>query len=418
VESDWLLVLPRHIPENFAKDVCSVLFSFCAAKKISQHSLSKEANVSFHLITGGTGFIGSAIILELLRQTDVKVIGIVRPGTKTANERLWDVLENAGRAYNYDPCVLRAIKERCRALPGDLNDKHCGIARDLPHITQFWHCAASLRYEDRYQSEIYATNVVGTLHALDLARHLGISKSFNYISTAYVAGQRTGIIPEQLMTENWTHNHYEASKVEAEAIVAKTMDFPTRILRPSIVIGHSRTFSVVNSFSGMYGFMRKLLQFKGAMSRVQAGLLSREPVQMRVDANALLNLVPVDLVARQAVRIAFSSSQKRIFHLTNATPPTAAEFLSLLFQDIEMKQPVLTKSRENFSWIDKKLDQGIDFYSSYLIGSKIFDRQNTDAVVGNDSERTLEFDPPTMRAYFHWYLDLLCATRPVLLAIR
>lgn len=371
-----------------------------------------------HIVTGGTGFVGSSIILELLRQTDVEVIGIVRPGQRSAEERLHEAVETAGRAYFYSESVLRSIRKRCHAVAGDLSSEYCGVSGGLPHIDQFWHCAASLRYEDRYQEEIYDTNVKGTRHALDLARRLNIAGCFNYVSTAYVAGKRTGSIPEQLMTGNCTNNYYESSKVVAEGIVGNTTDLPTRILRPSIVIGHSHTFAVVNSFSGMYGFMRKLLQFKGAMSRVQRGLLSREPIQMRVDAEALLDLMPVDIVARQAVQVGFSSSSKRIFHLTNATPPTMAEFLSLLFEDLEMKQPVLAENRENFSWIDRKLDQGITFYNSYLIGSKVFNRQNTDAALGSHAEGAMKLDTSTMRAYFRWYLDLLSSSRPHLLATR
>lgn len=373
--------------------------------------------MSIHVVTGGTGFVGSAIILELLVQSDVEVVAIVRPGTQTAEERLQNALERACTAYNYDKDVLQALGKRLRAIPGDLMKERCGVSIDLPPADQFWHCAASLQYEDRYQAEIYATNLDGTRHAIELARHLGVSDCMNYVSTAYVAGRRSGHISEQLMSENWTNNHYEASKVEAEAVVAHVTDMPTRILRPSIVVGHSRTFAAANSFSGMYGFMRKLLQFKNAMSRVQEGLLSREALQMRVDADALLNLVPVDMVARQAVQIAFSSSSKRFFHLTNATPPTTSKFLSVLFEELKLKQPLLVESRENFSWIDKKLDQGITFYSSYLVGSKAFDRQNTDAAISESGEG-LVFDTPTLLAYFRWYLDLLALTRPRLLATR
>ena len=376
--------------------------------------------MSIHVVTGGTGFIGSAIILELLRQTDVEVLGIVRPGiTQTAEERLYKALEEAGHAYAYDESFLQAAKKRCHAIPGNVTAPLCGVTGTLPrHVDQFWHCAASLQYEDRYKAEIYAANLDGTRNALDFAHHLDVSDCFNYVSTAYVAGQRTGFIPEHLMTENWTNNHYEASKVEAEATVASIKDLPTRIMRPSVVIGHSRTFAAANSFSGMYGFIRKLLQFKGAMSRVQEGLLSREAIQMRVDADALLNLVPIDTVACQAVQIACSSTREKFFHLTNPTPPTTLEFLHLLFQELGIKQPLLVESRENFSWIDKKLDQGITFYSSYLVGSKIFDRNNTDAAVKDRQAERFILDVPTLLAYFRWYLDVLAITRPRLLATR
>lgn len=376
--------------------------------------------MSIHVVTGGTGFIGSGIILELLRQTDVEIVSIVRPAHQmSAEDRLYAALETAGRAYNYDECFLRAMKKRCHALPGDVTAPLCGVPDALSlQVDQFWHCAASLRYENRYQAEIYAANLDGTRNALDLARRLNTRDCFNYMSTAYVAGQRTGFIPEHLMPENRTNNYYEASKVEAETAVARTTNLRTRILRPSVVIGHSQTFAVANSFSGMYGFMRKLLQFKGAMSRVQDGLLSREALQMRVDPDALLNLVPIDTVVEQAVQIACcDTSDKAIFHLTNPVPPTASAFLFLLFQELGIKQPQLVESRERFSWIDKKLDESLVFYSSYLVASKTFSRENTDAAVNVQAERFC-LDTPRLLAYFRWYLDVLALRSRHLLATR
>jgi male sterility protein len=81
--------------------------------------LRKENLMSTHVVTGGTGFIGSAIILELLRQTDVEIISIVRSGTRTAEDRLYNALEKAGRAYDYDECFLQAAKKRCHVITGD-----------------------------------------------------------------------------------------------------------------------------------------------------------------------------------------------------------------------------------------------------------------------------------------------------------
>lgn len=131
--------------------------------------------------------------------------------------------------------------------------------------------------------------------------------------------------------------------------ILQVTDFPTRIMRPSVVIGHSRTFTVANSFTGIYGFTRKLLRFKEAMSLVQQSLLNRESMQMRVDPEAWLNLIPIDLVAQQAVQIACSGSQETCFHLTNATPPTTSVFLFALFEEVGIKRPRFVESREQFS---------------------------------------------------------------------
>jgi nucleoside-diphosphate-sugar epimerase len=377
--------------------------------------------LSIHMVTGGTGFIGSAVILELLQQTDVEVVCLVRTGNQPVEERLHLALEAAGRAYGYEDYFLQAAKKRCHAIPGNVSVPSCGITGTFPErVEQFWHCAASLQYEDRYKEEIYATNLEGTRHALALARSLHISDHFNYISTAYVAGRRTGLIREQIMPTNDTNNHYEASKVEAEAAVMSERAFPTRILRPGVVMGHSRTYAVANSFTGVYGFMRKLLQFKGVMSRVQEGLLSREALRICADPDAPMNLVPIDLVARQAVQIACSASTEKVFHLTGVNPPTISEILFLLFEEVGLKQPELSESRAYFSWIDKKFDQGITFYSSYLVSPKTFDRTHTDAVVGKRWADAGDFliNREALLAYFRWYLDLLVATRPRLLATR
>jgi thioester reductase-like protein len=113
-----------------------------------------------HLITGGTGFVGSAVILELLRQTDADVVAVVRPAGGSPRERLLEALGHAAAVYEADDELLEAIEVRCHAIGGDLGEPHCGVdPAALPPIRSVWHCAASLRYEDRCAREIFATNL-------------------------------------------------------------------------------------------------------------------------------------------------------------------------------------------------------------------------------------------------------------------
>ena len=372
-----------------------------------------------HLITGGTGFVGTGIILELLRQTTAEIICIVRPGTESVDTRLHKAVIKAGQLYGYDPTLLATVQERCRAVPGDVTSELCGVRpQTLPRPTQFWHCAASLRYEDRYEAEIFQINTQGTRNVIELARRIGVDRAFNYMSTAYVAGKRTGIIHEELSETHLANNHYERSKVRAEHIVADVTDFRTRIFRPSIVIGHSQTYAVASGFSGGYGFMRKLLQFKGAMSRIREGLLKEETIRMHIELDTLLNLIPVDFVAQQAVSISDSSSSATIFHLTNATPPLCIDVASSIFQVLDLRPPLFTTTKEEFSWIDKKLDQGITFYQSYFINSKQFDRSHSDTVLGHSDSRAYDLNTEKLCTFYQWYLDLLTAQRPRLIATR
>lgn len=167
-----------------------------------------------HLVTGATGFVGSALVLELLDKSTVEIVALVRGSD--AQTRLVSVLEEAAAAYHAPPHVREAIRTRCHAVSGDVTLPECGVTELPPfQYEELWHSAASLRFEDRFADEIYAINTEGTRRVLELAARAQVT-GFNYISTAYVAGSRVGQIleaPEQCSDVN---NHYERSKLQAE----------------------------------------------------------------------------------------------------------------------------------------------------------------------------------------------------------
>lgn len=141
-----------------------------------------------HFVTGGTGFVGAALVLELLDRTDDDVVALARPGDGSAHDRMVSAVQGAAKAYGRD--VAELPLHRLRGVAGDVTRPCCGVEDDVV-ADVLWHSAASLRYEDRYADEIMATNVGGTRNVLDLAERMGVDV-VNAVSTAYVVGSRQG----------------------------------------------------------------------------------------------------------------------------------------------------------------------------------------------------------------------------------
>ena len=101
-----------------------------------------------HVVTGGTGFVGAALVFELLDKTTSDIAVIVRPsGSRAPAERFREALVQALDAYHYDRRLLDEAEGRCQVLSGDVTKPECAVDEldfesDL-EIDQFWHCAAS-----------------------------------------------------------------------------------------------------------------------------------------------------------------------------------------------------------------------------------------------------------------------------------
>src|SRR4029077_7562605 len=96
--------------------------SFDAAPIRFDGSEGGRALSETHLITGATGCVGSALVLELLRTTEARVVCLVRPQNDpaTAQARLTHVLENVARSFDLREDTRRAVTQRCRAVPADV----------------------------------------------------------------------------------------------------------------------------------------------------------------------------------------------------------------------------------------------------------------------------------------------------------
>jgi long-chain acyl-CoA synthetase len=274
------------------------------------------------LLTGGTGFIGTHVANLLLDEQDLELVVLVMASDPQEAEHL------LARAWWDLPDLGAAIGKNVYAVAGDVRSSRLGMPDDIygdlaGRVDVIIHAAADLRLDASIE-ELRATNVQGVRHVLEFAREIDAVHGLQrlvHVSTAYVAGGRSGTIDEGPPTDRFGFmNPYEQSKYEGEMLVRAAMaaDQPIAIARPGMVVGDSRT-GAVKTFNTFYAPLRPYLT-----GRIRV-------LPMRSDFR--VNIVPVDHVAEAIVRMAADPvAVGSTFHLTAPTEtlPTAGELVDVV----------------------------------------------------------------------------------------
>lgn len=176
------------------------------------------------LVTGATGLVGAALVERLLRSNGVShVHALVRRPAAAA------------------PLLARlgAHAARVTSVIGDVTQPGLGMsaatrARLARSVQAIVHAAADTTFS-RPLAAARTVNTAGTAHVLALAAEWRAER-FVHVSTAFVAGRRTGWIAEGAPVDTAEFvNGYEQSKNEAEEIV-RGGGVPHVILRPSTIV--------------------------------------------------------------------------------------------------------------------------------------------------------------------------------------
>lgn len=230
-------------------------------------------------LTGFPGFIAERLV-ERLAADGAEFYLLVQPAfVEVAKHSVEKIADQSGVGL-----------ENFVIVPGDITKPGLGVEpEDLAVIredtTDVFHLAAV--YDLAVAKDLaFSVNVDGTKNVNDFVRSLPNLRRYNYISTCYVAGKRSGhILETDLKHDAGFRNYYEESKYLAELSVEKLKgEIPVTIFRPSVVVGDSRTGETAK-YDGIYYLIHYLRKAPGLLRVLNVG-----------NRDVRLNLVPVDFV--------------------------------------------------------------------------------------------------------------------------
>ena len=367
------------------------------------------------LVTGAVGFLGSYLMHGLLR-AGCRVAALVRSAADSpAKVRLERILEwhGIGDAGGIE-LVEGDLASPGLGLPPDT---HRSLARRVDGIV---HCAACTSFSEGKRATIYASNVDGTARLLEFAETASL-RAFHHVSTAYVAGCRSGTCAETIEDAPGFFNPYESSKHESERMVmefGRRRGVPAYVHRPSIIVGDSVDGRTLR-FNAMYFPVRRaqyLIQLvtkdveeNDGRLAAQMGVSRREDgrihLPLRFDTGppqgGILDLVPIDYVVTAVLAILESDAEPGVYHLVNPRPSSVAELVEFGSRYLNVTGvaacPTDAFQDNPMNDLERRLDADLEVYRPYLRDTRRFDAQRAERVLDAAGVRCSPFDYESFR---------------------
>ena len=260
-------------------------------------------------LTGFPGFIAGRLV-ERLAKPETQIFLLVQK----------NFIEKAMQEVERISAQTKTPLENFALIEGDITKENLGMsAEDLQAVlyetTSFYHLAAV--YDLAVAKSVgYAVNVEGTRNVNELVKKTKHLERYNYISTCYVSGKRTGLILEdELQHEAGFRNFYDETKYLAEVEVEKLKaDYPVTIFRPAVVVGDSKTGETVK-YDGIYYVINYIRKFPALFRLINVG-----------NDVVTVNLVPVDFVVDGIIALAKDErAVGKTIALADPNPLTTAE---------------------------------------------------------------------------------------------
>ncbi len=277
-------------------------------------------------ITGFPGFIAGRLV-ERLATARTEFYLLVQPAfVETAKRSIEKIAQTSGSDLGNFTIVA-----------GDITKPDLGIELDDLAIisedtTDVFHLAAA--YDLAVAKDVaYAVNMDGTKNVNEFVRSLPNLRRYNYISTCYVAGKRTGhILESELEHDAGFRNYYEETKYLAERSVENLKsELPVTIFRPSVVVGDSLTGETAK-YDGIYYLIQYLRMAPNLLRFLNVG-----------NKQVRLNLVPVDFVVAGIAALSNEEAAAgKTIALADPHPLASADLFDAISRKLSGKNSVVS----------------------------------------------------------------------------
>ncbi|UFS96306.1 alpha/beta fold hydrolase [Nocardia huaxiensis] len=317
------------------------------------------------IVFGAAGFIGRAVVAELLRDGRTVVAG-VRAGSQG---RLTSWLA----AQDVDQSGLRLTTV-------DITQPNLGLAEEFDGIRDVYNTAALMQF-GLGAEQARSVNLTG---ALEVARWASGQPQLRRL--VHISGYRTTVGGGGGV--DYRAGAYEASKTEADSALrtlAKELDVPLTIANPASVIGPGQYFGLSDLIHNLW--------------------LGKLPV-LPGDRDTFVPIVGIDYVAQFLARVpALPGTADRAYTLLDPATPNLPELVRLVATHLRVPAPRFTIPVGIVRALPRALTNADPESLAFIAGDR-YDTTATDVVA-----RELGIEHPPVGDLLRAYADGVVATR-------
>ena len=338
-------------------------------------------------VTGITGLVGSAFVVELVRQRDDhEFVCLARSGGGRTAEQRVDSIVRDECVFDGCPEIADKVLSRITVVDGDvvtIDPEQLAADPRMSGINEVFHCAADVNLGKDPTGKTFRINFNGTQNIVRLSQLLKVS-AIHYVGTAYIAGKLVGTAMENNPLDSGFNNPYEESKFKAEMLV-RNSGIPFSIYRPAIVTGR-RSDGRIRKPLAFY----RVLEFIGKMKSHACSKAGLDPagwfnikMNFTIAPSERVYFVPIDYVQEAITALFQKPVCNQAYHITGNSPLTTLQIENTIARVLRLDGLTVGTEKVFEEQDDRLMGRFLGDLYPYFKGDIIFDQSNVRRDLGD-----------------------------------